>query len=146
MHDEDLHNFSSSHILLGRSEKAGRVGQCARNRNMRHEHRIFIRRPESTDHLKTCVGWQDIIKVNLKKIRWECVVWTDMAQDTDRWFRIAYDQDFNVFLTKTVKELQVILFQFMNFSLLLLLKLHELQFQNVRYGVLLCCLFHRNTV
>ena len=58
----------------------------ARMRNTTNEYRILIRKPECRRATKTpACRWEYNIKTELKKTGWQCVVWIDMTQDTDRW-------------------------------------------------------------
>jgi hypothetical protein len=82
LHNEELHNFYSS-IKLRRMKWAGHV---VRMKEKRISYRILVRKSEG----KRPPGrprrwWMDNIKIDLREIGWDGVVWVDLAQDRDQW-------------------------------------------------------------
>ena len=62
-------------------------GACSIMGEMRGAYRVLVGRPER----KRPPGrpkrrWKDNIQMNLQKVRWRGMDWTDLAQDMDRWW------------------------------------------------------------
>jgi hypothetical protein len=52
----------------------------------RNAYMILVRKPERKRPLgRSRRRWVDNIKIDLREIEWDCMVWIDMAHDRDQW-------------------------------------------------------------
>jgi hypothetical protein len=62
------------------------AGHVARLGEKRNTYRILVGEPEGKRPLgRPRRRWLDIIKVDLREIRWDGMHWIDRAQDRDQW-------------------------------------------------------------
>jgi hypothetical protein len=53
---------------------------------MRNAHKILVRKLEGKRTRRRPESrWENNIRMDLRKIRWECVDWIHLAQDKDKW-------------------------------------------------------------
>jgi hypothetical protein len=87
LHNEELHNlyFSPSIIRTIKSRRVRWTGHVACTRETRNAYRIFVGKPERKRPLRRPRRrWEDNIKMNLREIGWDGMVWTGLI-----WLRIG---------------------------------------------------------
>jgi hypothetical protein len=53
---------------------------------IRNAHRILVGKPEGKRPLGRPRGrWVDNINIDFREIGWDCMSWSDLAQDRDQW-------------------------------------------------------------
>jgi hypothetical protein len=58
-------------------------------REMRNAYKILVRKPgENRPHRRPRSRWEDI-RMDLRKIGWECVDWTHPCLDRDQWLALT---------------------------------------------------------
>jgi len=61
-------------------------GTCSIYGESRGVYRVLLGKPEGKKPLGTPrLRWENIIKMNLQDVGFECMDWIDVAQDRDRW-------------------------------------------------------------
>jgi hypothetical protein len=79
MHNEELHNLYSSPNIIGmiKSRRMRWAGHVARMGETRNAYRILVGKPEGKRPLgRPRRRWVDNIKIDLREIGWDGVVWT----------------------------------------------------------------------
>jgi hypothetical protein len=62
------------------------TGHVTRTKEKRNAYRILVGKPEGKRPLgRPRRRWVDNIKMDLRKIEWGGMDWTDLAQDRDQW-------------------------------------------------------------
>jgi hypothetical protein len=88
LHNEELHNFYSSPNII-RTIKSRRMrwtGHVARMGEKTNAYKILVGKPEGKRPLgRPRRRWVDNIKIDLREIGLEGVIWIDVAQDRDQW-------------------------------------------------------------
>jgi hypothetical protein len=89
VHNEELHYsyvVLPSIIVMIKSRGMRWAGHVAWMGEKRNAYRILVRKPEGKRPLcKAGCWWMDNIKIDLRKIGWDCMDWIDLAQDRDQW-------------------------------------------------------------
>jgi hypothetical protein len=88
LHNEELHNsYSSPNIIrIIKSRKMRWTEYVARLGTKRNAYRILVGKPEGKRPLGTPRHrWVDNIKIDLRGIVWDCMVWIDLAEDREQW-------------------------------------------------------------
>jgi hypothetical protein len=77
LRNEELHSlYSSLNIRKIKSRRMGWARRVARTGEMRSPYKISVGKPEGRSPLGRCrCRRQDIIKMDLREIEWECVDW-----------------------------------------------------------------------
>jgi hypothetical protein len=66
------------------------AGHVACMIEMRNAHIILVRKSEGKRPLRRPRHrWEDNIRIDLRKIRWEGVGWIQLAQDRDQWSAVV---------------------------------------------------------
>jgi hypothetical protein len=81
---EELHNLylSPNIIRMIKSRKMRWAGHIARMRETRNAYRILVGKPEGKSPLgRPRRRWVDTNKMDLREIEWDCMDWTDLAQN-----------------------------------------------------------------
>jgi hypothetical protein len=78
--------YSSPNIIIViKSRRMRWAGHVARTEEKRAAYRILVGKPEGKRPLRTPRRrWVDNIEMDLRKIGWDGVDWTDMTQDRDQ--------------------------------------------------------------
>jgi hypothetical protein len=88
LHNEELHNlYSSPNIIrMIKSRRMRWAGHVTRMGEKRNACRILVGKPEGRRPLgRPKRGWEDNIKIDLRKIGWDGTDWIDLAQNRDQW-------------------------------------------------------------
>jgi hypothetical protein len=63
------------------------LGHVARSKELRNAYKILVGKPAGKRPLgRRRRRWEDNIRIDLREIRWEVVVWMHLAQDRDQWW------------------------------------------------------------
>jgi hypothetical protein len=81
LHNEELHNlYASPSIMAIKSRRMRWVGNVSSISEMRNTYKILVRKPEGMRTIRRPRHrWDDNIRMDLRKIRWEGVDWIRLA-------------------------------------------------------------------
>jgi hypothetical protein len=88
MHNKELHNLYSSPSIIRiiNSRRMRWAGHVARMGEKSNAYRLFVGKPKGKRPLgRPRRTWVGNIKMDLRFIGWDGVVWMDMAQDRVQW-------------------------------------------------------------
>jgi len=88
LHNEERNNLYSSPNILRviKSRRMRWAGLVARMGEERVVYRVLVGKPEGRRPLgRPRRRWEDIIRMDLRKVGCGCVDWMELAQDRDRW-------------------------------------------------------------
>jgi hypothetical protein len=88
LHSGELHNLYSSPDIIRqiKSRRMRWAGHVARMGEGRKLYGVLVGKPKGKRRLeRPRRRWEDGIKMDLRKIGWECMEWIHLAQDRDRW-------------------------------------------------------------
>jgi hypothetical protein len=83
-----FHNlYSSPNIIrMIKSRRMRWAGHVALMEEKRNLYRILVGKPEGKRPLgRPRRRWVDNIKTDIREIGWDCMEWTNLAQDRDQW-------------------------------------------------------------
>jgi hypothetical protein len=88
LHNEELHNLCASPniIMVIKSRRIRWVEYVAQMVEMRNAYSILAGKPEGKrPSERPRLGWEDNIRMDLRKVWWECVDRIHLAQERDQW-------------------------------------------------------------
>jgi hypothetical protein len=89
LHNEELHNlYSSPNIIRTIKSRRMRWAGChvAQVGETRNAYRILVGKREGKRPLgRPRRRWVDIIKMDLREMKWDGMDWIELAQDRDQW-------------------------------------------------------------
>jgi hypothetical protein len=88
LHNEELHNLYTSPNIIRviKSRRMRWMGNATRMGDIRNVYKNLVTKPEGMRQLliPRC-RWEDIIRIDVKEIAWECMYCSHLAQDRDQW-------------------------------------------------------------
>jgi hypothetical protein len=88
LHYEELHSLYSSPNInrMIKSKRMIWAGQVERMGETRNACRILVGKQEGKRPLgRPRLRWEDNIKIDLRKVRWDGMDWIELAQNRDQW-------------------------------------------------------------
>jgi hypothetical protein len=84
--------YSSPNIIRVMKSRGLRwAGHVARMGARRGAYRALVGKPEGRRPLgRPRRRWEDLMKMDLREVRWGGMDWIDLAQDRDRWRALVY--------------------------------------------------------